>query len=248
VRVSESGPTPVENQSKPKPDIAEYVEVLLAYIKKEYLVGIGELAIEAGEIDISGKSGAEFDEEFRTYLSEKVLNSEATLLFKQTVDFKSAILTEADRYYETGRHEFAVVFYITWIEHWVNNMIIGACRRHGYNVEDSEKLFVRANLSNKVGPVWNLLLGDPLAPSIIQAIKETNDMRNGFLHYKWPSIALDDDAWDTRHKKASSTARALIPQLIELEDRLIYGNRRTEIRRVIERRFESPGISKMHDE
>jgi hypothetical protein len=69
---------------------------------RESLVGLTEVALESGELDFTGKSPAEIEEEVFT-------------------------------------------------------MIIGACRRHGYDGKDSEMVFVRASLLNKIGPIWRLL-------------------------------------------------------------------------------------------
>jgi hypothetical protein len=55
-------------------------------------------------------------------------------------------------------------------------MIIRACKRRGYGSKDSEKVFMRAILSDKVDPIWHLLFDDPLASSIAQTIKEIGDL------------------------------------------------------------------------
>jgi hypothetical protein len=212
------------------PDGDDVPEVYLA-VFKAVAVGLAEDAIETGEIDITGMSPAEIVEELQTKIVQEALEVPPLRI----LDYMSSILEEANRYHNAGKHAFAVVFYTTWIEHWVNSMIIRACKRRGYGSKDSEKVFVRAILSDKVGPIWHLLFDDPLASSIAQTIKEIGDTRNSFLHYKWPGVLMDDaEAHDSRYPKASSTARDLIPQLIEIEDRLIFGGRRAEIRHVIE--------------
>jgi len=216
------------------PESDDVPEEYLALFK-EVLVGLAEDAIETGEIDITAKSPGEIEEELRT----RIVTEAAQVPPVRILDYTSSILEEADRYYHAEKHAFALIFYTTWIEHWVNSMIIRACKRSGYDSKDSEKVFVRANLSDKVGPVWRLLFDDPLASSIVQAIKEIGDTRNSFMHYKWPGVPMEDaEAYDSRYPKASSTARDLIPQLSEIEDRLIFGGRRAEIRRVIEDRFD----------
>jgi hypothetical protein len=58
------------------------------------------------------------------------------------------------------------MFYATWIEHWLNDMILCACDRRNLSKENAKQVIRESSLRAKTGSVWNLLFAEDFPEDI----------------------------------------------------------------------------------
>ena len=144
------------------------------------------------------------------------------------------------------------MFYATWIEHRLNDMILLACDRHNLSEANARQVIRESNLHTKTGSLWNLLYADSFPEHLKVRVLSLAQERNAFVHYKWesqPEHAHDET--DKRIEQLSVTSSELIKDLTELENRLVYLGRRNDLLEALElvvnKNFESglkaPGAS-----
>jgi hypothetical protein len=114
-----------------------------------------------------------------------------------TADYRNSILQEARRYKRLKQYEFACVFYATWLEHWINKLLITYIRKTKFPKSEIPNLIKSYSFREKF--LWfPLLLGlRPISIKHLNRIINLADIRNSFIHYKWP----ERSPHDTQHNK-----------------------------------------------
>ncbi|MBP8537135.1 hypothetical protein [Streptomyces sp. MK37H] len=128
-------------------------------------------------------------------------------------------------------HWFAILFYATWLEHWVNNVLMSLSVRSGVPEGAAVALVRSCSFHVKIKDVWTSLKAAPLGKAHIRMMTDLMEFRNGFVHYKWQSRSISDkDAYDQRVKEVAVSAQNLVTILEELEDQLLFSGRRKALR------------------
>lgn len=211
-----------------------------ADLADKFINGLIEDAIFRGELTLDGKSDDEIAISVQDFLNE--LRSQAArgeIEFAMTVDYSETLRTEAKRLREAGRDELAITMHATHVEHWLNNMLRSGANRMGLCEPDATDLIRDTNLRVKMGWLWTLLFGSEFPSDIKKRIFRLSERRNAFVHYKWPAEADDPTkgaAEAENLREISASAPALLDDLIELEDSLLFAKQRGALQRVLDAR------------
>ncbi|MFF4113667.1 hypothetical protein ACFY0P_09265 [Streptomyces sp. NPDC001714] len=133
---------------------------------------------------------------------------------------------QGDEFLREGRHSFATLFYATWIEHWVNRIILYRAIGSGAHPELATALIRSSRMELKLGRIWTSL-GMPKFPKeLARQVTRVMESRNAFVHYKWPSV--DEEAHSESIKRVEVEAwkaQETVTALTELEDSVLYDGR-----------------------
>jgi hypothetical protein len=186
--------------------------------------------VTQGEIDPEGLTEPEFAAAVQGKLAELLSDG---VEFGLTVDHMGSILDEARSFRAAEKTNFAIMFYATWIEHWLNWMYIQRAARRDLQRPDVT-LLIRQPLHQKTGIIWTLMFGQELDAELSQDILAIARWRNTFVHYKWQSEDEPDSPEAVRQAEANIVARAevVVERLTALEDDLAYSGAKEFLERL----------------
>jgi hypothetical protein len=227
-----SGSVPGKNDRGVYERILDQLDVKGRELLQELAEGVLPLlldqAIREGRIDPRGKSEAELNKEFEGYLREQVeegkevVSGQAEGEVLVVFDYKTLLLREARRFATEGANEPACLFYATWLEHWLNQMIVTAAGRRGLSREEITQMIRDLSLRAKVSWVFPALSLPRLEQTHQGLAIELSDLRNAFVHYKWQGEP-EDRPRQTALARAIERVEETVTYLEDFERREIYG-------------------------
>jgi hypothetical protein len=179
--------------------------------------------VAAGQIDPQGKTAEQIMREGAARAREDYRDPDFRPTF--IIDHHDEILSNARSLGDADRHQFAVVFYAMWIEHWLNWMLAWKAQRLELTSEETIQL-LKMNVDQKLGAAWTITFGSSFDRELRNRIKSITDARNGFVHYKWPSFDPDDESKeqsDEQFRSHARTAEDVVARLRELRDDIAFG-------------------------
>jgi len=165
-----------------------------------------EAAIADGFIDPVGKSEAELEAEFAKHLQRFATQP---TIYHTIVHFDD-LLKLARQLRARKKFELSSVFYATWFEHWVNQLLTSTTWQR--LSRDEARLLIReAGLRLKL-LVLPALLGLPrLVHTHADTVQRIGELRNAFVHYKFPIADVDsgdeDEKWEGDLERAERAVR-----------------------------------------
>jgi hypothetical protein len=91
-------------------------------------------------------------------------------------------------------------------------------------------LIRQLNIETKVTAAWELAGLKPIAEDKLKILRQAIELRNSFVHYKWPAMSHDDaDRHFKRVKLVAAQLPALVDHLEELQEDAFWGGRESEI-------------------
>jgi hypothetical protein len=173
-----------------------------------------ENAIQTGAIDPSAKSEREVSNELQNYLEEFLTLGE-TAEIHLVLDHRTTLLAEARRFSEAGGHEIACVLYATWLEHWVNSLIVAGCAQTGLAPDTATEVIRETSFRGKYTWLPLLLRFPPIHPPHQAAVLRIAELRNRFVHYKWKGTSLDElDVAEERNERERTNGIAAVEKAI----------------------------------
>ncbi|WP_329020344.1 hypothetical protein [Streptomyces sp. NBC_00690] len=139
--------------------------------------------------------------------------------------------SQGDDFLGEGKHEFAILFYATWIEHWLNRIILLRATGKGTHPELATALIRSSRIELKMGRIWTSLEIPRFPKELARQVTRVMESRNAFVHYKWPSE--DDETHSesiNRTKLEAQKAQQTVTELLGLEDSIFYRGRSKAIR------------------
>ena len=112
--------------------------------------------------------------------------------FTVTLDHRDELAVQAKTLSTERRPLASLILYATWIEHWLNGVIVAATRRRGLSDEDSVRLVRETPMRAKHSWLLALLGLPPLAKDRQKALVALTELRNAFVHYKWSARTPDE--------------------------------------------------------
>lgn len=182
----------------------------LENLTKIVMSGILKMAIRNGEINIDGKSDSEIKEEFYKNL-DKGLKGKVD--FKLVLDHTQDILRQAKVFYKERNLNFSCIFYATWLEHWINDLIVTQGLRKKLSDKHLKDILQRLNSDSKLSWLISLLDLPEINRKHLKTIRAVFDFRNQFIHYKWKSKDPNDDSDKERLKKVLQEAERTVRYL-----------------------------------
>ena len=174
-----------------------------------------------GLIDPEGLSKREYQVAALTELKRLIQDGTE---FNFIVDHKDAVLQQARAFAKESAADFAIMFYATWIEHWLNGMYAWQSKRSGTSEKDLLCKLRCASMKKKMTSHWTATFGEELDTSWVDIMLAIAHHRNTFVHYKWP---VQDD-WDLSNLKDTRAellrkAEWVVDKLRVKEHAMVYG-------------------------
>ncbi|WP_369187244.1 hypothetical protein [Streptomyces sp. R08] len=209
-------------------------------LKSGILWGIVDQYVRHGLIDLEILTDEEVVNtallDFLRYTDAKVAAIESQTTWSDddvhvVTDHCDDLLKKAVGAMHADEHWFAILFYATWLEHWVNNVLMNLSVRSGAPEGVAVALVRSCSFHVKIKDVWTSLGATPLEKSQIHVMTDLMEFRNGFVHYKWQSRSVSDkEAYDRRVEEVAVSAQNLVTTLEKLEDQLLFSGRRKALR------------------
>lgn len=187
------------------------------------LLSIAKNLVGSGRLNPRGMSEPEFVAHLAAEVHE-LLGAGAFKPMTVQISHLDSVLRRARAFAADGDFNFALVFYATWVEHWLNSMFAWRAQADGADDEAIGELIRDLGpFKERTGSRWRAAFGEPLED--VGLLRDLADVRNEFLHYKWTSRDVDaetrfDRAEERRHYLMK--IEAAIGRLSETEDRLRY--------------------------
>jgi hypothetical protein len=144
------------------------------------------------------------------------------------------LIEEADKFLSRGKHELAILLYATWVEHWINRIILMCSIGEGTPPDLATALIRSCRLELKIGKVWTSLGMPRFDKELARRVSRLMEARNGFVHYKWTphsDESLDTESENTKSK--AHEAKETVRLLTTLEDTVFYEGRTQSIKQHI---------------
>lgn len=182
-----------------------------------------DAALADGELDPRGKTEEQFACEVHAYLKPP---PDVTLTFSFTDDHRSRLLRQARVHRNKDRHEEAVLYYATWIEHMLNVFVASAFRRKRFP-QDIIRQFVRdAGISAKYIFLIEHFCGNAPSTDRLTKLTELSQRRNQFVHFKW--LYYEETEWCKQradYARAVKDAERLVTHFEYLERKYLRHDR-----------------------
>ncbi len=104
-----------------------------------------------------------------------------------TITYHVTLLTEGKRYVKTKNYELAYIFYATYFEHFINEILDIWAKKNSIEYRISSSLIRRVTLEDKYTWVLKLLKLPVFNEKHWKTIKIVSEKRNNFIHYKYNS-------------------------------------------------------------
>jgi hypothetical protein len=182
--------------------------------------------ISSGQVDPWGKS----EEELKRALILALKASSDANKINLLVDHRTSLLQQAREFARRGEGEFAILFYATWFEHWIKALV--NVRGHVFGLTSKEiKLCLRQTGMDAKFVCFPLLLKFPrVAASHITTVRECSDLRNGFVHYKFP---ISSEEEDERIKKVITASEKTVRYLCKYERLHVFKRSKKRVRKLV---------------
>jgi hypothetical protein len=79
-----------------------------------------------------------------------------------------------------------IILYATWVEHWLNGILLTRALARKVPYEQAQGLLREASARAKYSWVWTLLDLPPLSLEDLLSLQRLSDTRNQYVQYKWP--------------------------------------------------------------
>ncbi|MFD5254046.1 hypothetical protein ACFWM5_14575 [Streptomyces bobili] len=146
-------------------------------------------------------------------------------------DHSDDLLRKATEAIGSEEYWFAILFYATWVEHWINNILISLSRRANVPEGLAVALVRSCGFNLKMKDVWTSLGAAPIEKDVMRTITEIMELRNGFVHYKWQArISSEEELQGQRVKEVAFEGQKLITVLQEIESKVLFLGRRKSLR------------------
>ncbi|MEV7125933.1 hypothetical protein [Streptomyces sp. NPDC093260] len=212
---------------------------LYKQVGKRLAWGVVDRCINSGAIDIEGMT----DEEVVSAALFGILNEPKSRdsaneredapddEFYWVTDYSGDLLLKATEAMDAEEYWFSILFYATWVEHWINNILISLSRRSNVPEGVAMALVRSCSFHLKVKDVWTSLGATPIEKDIIRTMTDLMELRNGFVHYKWQTrMASSQEHEDQRLKQVAFEGQKLIAALQKIEDQVLFLGRRKSLR------------------
>lgn len=116
-----------------------------------------------------------------TTLVDIVSNSELEVI----IDHRESLLEEAKKKRLEEKFDFSRIFYATFFEHQINDLIAYYCESKGLNKKTQIEIIRSINLKSKFTWLLELLRFPKFNKSHLDTIIKLSEERNSFVHYKF---------------------------------------------------------------
>ncbi|MEU4472800.1 hypothetical protein [Micromonospora sp. NPDC023888] len=204
---------------------------VLNEFRRALVEGLFRSCVRDGDIEIANRPASEiiadFDEILREMVDDPGFSGEQV---HPIFDHGDKLLSRAESELSTGDPLISIVFYVIWLEHYVNGTLAWAFERQGHTRDAYFPIIRQLNIEIKLTATWKLLGLPEVSREKLALIKQAIELRNGFIHYKWPALThREADQQKDRERRIAAEMPSLVSHLLELENELLWSGREEEI-------------------
>ncbi len=133
-------------------------------------------------------------------------------------DFRLDLLRLARNAKSEEHWEMSCLYYGTWLEHQLNNLIHFWVMRKGGSDRDAELLMKESGVRGKLLWLYMSVTGRVAPAKQVNRLTALTERRNQFVHYKWALRSPDADG-DEHYQRAVNGAEALVRFLARFEQK-----------------------------
>ena len=195
---------------------------------------LAEAFLENGAIDPRGKTVEQLQQEVQDRIGDLLTSGYEPKFL--VLDYRDDLVREARRFVRSKQYPFALIFYATYFEHWINLRIATALEKRKFSDDDIKHVL------QKTGDVRakNLILRALGLPSIplgtLGDVLQIGDRRNMYVHYKWtpkPMNSKDGAQYETLLRNAERA----VTRLRRLDNRPFKGRKRVLVAPISRKAF-----------
>jgi hypothetical protein len=192
---------------------------------------MAEDLVRYGVVDQKGKSDEELHQEVLEYIG-KIVKKKGNVVFAWSIDHTPTLLKEARKYARAAEHELSCLFYATWFEHWLNDLINTVGKR--LKLTEQEIIQIIRETQFRAKSTWLLrILGlKPINEAHLRRMQSIIDARNSFVHYKWKHVDIDSDNWEKEEQALVSLLNGVektVSYLRKLQNKQFFGGRKRKV-------------------
>ncbi len=105
---------------------------------------------------------------------------------KIVLDYSRDLRAQARELAAAGQLVAPIILYATWVEHWLNGVLLTRLLTRKVPYEQAQGLLREASARAKYSWVWTLLDLPPLSREDLLRLQRLSDTRNQYVHHKWP--------------------------------------------------------------
>ena len=210
--------------------------------QREFLLKTGKMLVSQISLqlirdqmlDPHGKTDEQLKSEVASFIRAGFANK--TIEFKFGIDHTKGLLAEARQFLRQEQLELSALFFATFFEHRLNWLITQVCRQKQVDDLMIAQLLREANVRSKCTWILALLGQKPIRPDVLNAINAINEIRNSFIHYKWPNAELDHEKSaksDAQILERLKKAETVVRYLRRFEEGKLYRGHGPRVRRAI---------------
>ena len=198
-------------------------------IGEEIVALMLENAIRSGHIDTKGKSAEQLRELFLQYLKD--WDRTKPILFG--TDHTKSVLTQARLFVKSQQMEFAILFYATWFEHWLNRIIRDSAAKRDILEREIEQMIRDIPSRAKMSWLLSLLGLQAIQPPHKKRVELLLEKRNSFVHYKWKVQDIDNQQERKEQARALKDIEPTVEYLLRYETRYVRSHSTRKIKRIL---------------
>jgi hypothetical protein len=188
--------------------------------ERAYLAFLFAGDVRKGEFAVEGEDDVATRKRFCAHVRRSFVEEQLHVV----LDHRDAIATQAKALVDERRPLASLILYATWVEHWLNAVLVTHAIRRGLSPDQSEQIVRDAQLRAKI--TWLLQLAGlpPLEDEHRKAIVALTDLRNAYVHYKWSGRTPEELAQEEeRLRETVHRCEALLDYLRDYERDHISG-------------------------
>ncbi|MBB4396969.1 hypothetical protein [Bradyrhizobium sp. ERR14] len=188
-----------------------------------------------GLISIEGRTDEQIVDDVLSYLRSNLKNT----TFGLVTDHATSILPEARKFFRQGELELSALYFATYYEHRLNWIIVQICETKRIDPRIIKQLLREASMRAKCTWVMALLELSPFPKEKLKAIDEISEVRNSFIHYKWPIESGDANTSQSSREQILTSlnkAESIVRYLRDFEQRHLYKGQGHRLLRALAKR------------
>lgn len=149
-----------------------------------------------------------------------------------TIVYQPTLLEKGARFAKRKEYELAYVFYATYFEHFINEILDIWAKRNLVVYDTSSNLIRRVSLEDKYTWILNLLKLPSFNRTHWRTIKSISDKRNNFIHYKYKSEAAStpSTAEKTEWEKDSKNVLKAVTYTRRYRSRVVFDGKKKKFK------------------
>lgn len=184
--------------------------------------------VETGLVEVGDRATEEILAEITRNISEDIEYEGFEV--RPVFDHRDSLLGRASSAASKGELGISLVLYTTWVEHFVNGLLLRSLERQGTSPESCKALIRELRLATKLTALWEVAQLPKLSAAHVKLIDRAVSLRNAFVHYKWPSVSEQEEKHQRSELREITTQIGSLAQVFhEIEDQALWSGRRNEI-------------------